>query len=493
MVDSTIDNATAPIRLVQTGATTFEVRFCPWVPRYSGDSQTNPGPSFVGKQITDVCIHRNRLWFSAGENVVGSSAGDFYNFWLDSYAGVVDSDPIDVKLSSAQVTKILWMAPFQRSIVVFTQSGQQYEIRAQEAMSPTTVSVIPSTAYTSPSSRPAIIGSQLYWAAPKGPWSQVYEYITDESAAQSIATDAAAHVDGYIGSGVLELKASPANDMLFLRTSSEIFVNYMFWQSDRKLQSSWCRWTHTQFHNVLGMHVIDDHLYTLSRISSGGTSRLRIERTPLRHSDAFPSYRPRFDSIVVASGGVFNSTTKRTTFTVSHFLPDADEVYLGPTWGNQEGVRYGIYSLSPGSTTTIVVNGNLSAHDVYIGYGFDMNVQLSKQYVRDQNGVQAVGALQIKQCSVHHRNTGYFTFIVDPRTDPASNRVYKYTGKSLGAIGFITNLNTLSDRDSQNFKVMGSSGGVDLYLGSDSPAPVNISGLEFVADFVVGRRSAAST
>jgi hypothetical protein len=241
------------------------------------------------------------------------------------------------------------------------------------------------------------------------------------------------------------------------------------------------------------MHVIDDHLYTLSRISSGGTHRLRIERTPLRHSDAFPSYRPRFDSIVVASGGVFNSTTKRTTFTVSHFLPDADEVYLGSAWGNQEGVRYGVYSLTPGATTTIVVNGNLSAHDVYIGYGFDMNVQLSKQYVRDQNGVQAVGALQIKQCSVHHRNTGYFTFTVDPRTDPASNRVYKYTGKSLGAIGFITNLNTLSDRDSQNFKVMGSSGGVDLYLGSDSPAPVNISGLEFVADFVVGRRSAAST
>ena len=493
MVDSTLDNATAPVRLVQTGATTFEVRFCPWVPRYSGDSQTNPGPSFVGKQITDVCIHRNRLWFSAGENVVGSAAGDFYNFWLDSYAGVVDSDPIDVKLSSAQVTKILWMAPFQRSIVVFTQSGQQYEIRAQEAMSPTTVSVIPSTAYTSPSSRPAIIGSQLYWAAPKGPWSQVYEYITDEGAAQSIATDAAAHVDGYIGSGVLELKASPANDMLFLRTSSEVFVNYMFWQGDRKLQSSWCRWTHTSFHTVLGMHVIDDHLYTLSRISSGGTHRLRIERTPLRHSDAFPSYRPRFDSIVVASGGVFNSTTKRTTFTVSHFLPDADEVYLGSAWGNQEGVRYGVYSLTPGATTTIVVNGNLSAHDVYIGYGFDMNVQLSKQYVRDQNGVQAVGALQIKQCSVHHRNTGYFTFTVDPRTDPASNRVYKYTGKSLGAIGFITNLNTLSDRDSQNFKVMGSSGGVDLYLGSDSPAPVNISGLEFVADFVVGRRSAAST
>lgn len=494
MADSTLDQETAPLRIVQTGATTFDVRFCPWVPRYSGDSQTNPGPSFVGKQITDVCVHRNRLWFSAGENVVGSAAGDFYNFWLDSYASVIDSDPIDIKLSSSQVTKILWMAPFQRSIVVFTQSGQQYEIRAQEAMSPTTVSVVPSTTYASPTARPAIIGSQLYWAAPKGPWSQVYEYLTDEAAAQSVATDAAAHVDGYIGSDVVELKASPANDLLFLRSPSEVFVNFMFWQGDRKLQSSWGRWTVSTNHLLLGMHVIDDYLYMLSRVTYDGTSRLRIERAPLRHSDAFPSYRPRFDAIVVATGGSFNATTKRTTFTVPYFIPELNEAYLGPDWTTQEGVRYSLYSVSAGaSSTTVEISGNLSANDVYLGSSFDMLIMLSKQYVRDQNGVQAVGALQLKQCSVHHRNTGYFTFTVDPRISPSSNRVYKYTGKSLGAIGFITNQNILSDKDTQNFKIMGSSGGVDILIESDSPAPVNISGLEFIADFVVGKRSAAST
>ena len=142
---------------------------------------------------------------------------------------------------------------------------------------------------------------------------------------------------------------------------------------------------------------------------------------------------------------------------------------------------------------TSLLSSNLSAHPVFVGFGYDMNVKLSKQYVRDQNGVQAVGALQLKQATVHHRNTGFFTFTVDPRTSPANNRVYKYTGKNLGAIGFITNQNTLSDKDSQNFKVMGSSGGVDLFINSDSPAPVNLSGIEFVADFVVGRRSAAST
>lgn len=493
MANSALDAATMPIRIVQTGATTFDVKFCPWVPRYSGDSQTNPGPSFVGKKITDVCLHRNRLWFSAGENVVGSASGDFYNFWLDSYASVIDSDPIDIKLSSKQVTSILWMAPFQRSIVVFTASGQQYEVRADEAMSPTTVSVVPSTTYSSPNVRPAVIGSQLYWAADKGPWSQVYEYLTDEAAAQSVAIDAAAHVDGYIPSSVAELKASSANDLLFIRVGNDLYLNFMFWQGEKKIQAAWCRWTFDDCRTMLGINVIDDHLYIFSRVTEGGTSRLRLEKVPLRNSDALPSYDPRLDSMVTASSGVFSSVTKRTTFSVPYFLPEIDEVFLGSAWGSNEGVRYTIHTLTPGTTTTFEVVGNLSAHDVIVGCGFDMIVELSKQHVRDQQGVQAVGALQLKQCSIHHRNTGYFTFVVDPRTSPANNRVYKYTGKSLGAIGFITNQNSLSDRDSQNFKVMGSSGNVDIRIESDSPAPVNITGIEFVADFVLNKRSAAST
>lgn len=493
MANSALDASTMPIRIVQTSSTSFTVKLCPWVSRFSGDSQTNPGPSFIGKKITDVCLHRNRLWFSAGENIVGSQSGDFYNFWLNSYASVVDSDPIDVKLSSTQVTSILWMVPFQRSIVVFTSSGQQYEIRAQEALSPTSVSVIPSTTYTSPSIRPAIIGSQLYWVATKGPWSQVYEYISDEAAAQSVATDASAHVEGYIPNGVLELKASSSNDLLILRAADSLYVNFMFWQGEKKLQSSWCRWSLDSCREMLGMHVIDDHLYMISRVDIGTAKSFRLERIPLRHSDVFPSYRPRLDALVVATGGVFNGTTKRTSFTVPFLIPDANEVFLGADWNEKEGVRYTIHNLVPNSSSTFEVSGNLTAHDVYVGCGYTMSTELSKQYVRDQNGVQAVGALQLKQCSVHHRNTGYFTFVVDPRTSPANNRVYKYTGKSLGAIGFITSQNTLSDKDSQNFKVMGSSGNVDIRIESDSPAPVNITGMEFVADFVINKRSAAST
>ena len=482
---------TMPVRITQTGDTTFVGEVISWNPRLSGDSLTNAGPSFVGKKITDVCVHRNRLWFSAGENVCGSASGEFYNFWNDSYDQVVDSDPIDVKLSSTQVTRISWMMGFQRAIVIFTESGQQYEIRAKEALTPTTVQITPSTAYTSPSVRPIIVGSQLYWVAPKGPWAQVYEYLTDEAAAQSVATDSAAHVDGYIASTVAEMKASSSNDLLFARMGDNtVFVNFMFWQGQKKIQSSWCRWVFPTDQVILGLEVFDDYLYTFSRVE--GTT-LRIDKVPLRNSDVNPSYTPRFDASTSVTG-TWNAATKLTTFNISAYIPLVNSAYYDVAWTTEEGLRFvpAVVSSVLG-TTVVTLNGRHDDHPVDFGILYDMDIQLSRQYVRDQQGVQAYGSLQLKQLTVHHRNTGFFELVIDSHTSPASDRHYKYTGKQLGSIGFITNTNVLSDRDSQNFKIMASSGGVDLHIKSDSPAPCNVTGMEFVADFVAGKRSAAST
>jgi hypothetical protein len=266
----------------------------------------------------------------------------------------------------------------------------------------------------------------------------------------------------------------------------------MFWQGDKKLQLAWSKWTFPVTHTILGCHVLDDYLYTVSRVDSG-TDKIRLDRTPLRSSDVVPSYRPRFDSINTLAG-VWDPITKTTSFDVLFVAPEINSVYLGSAWGTSEGLRYTPLSVTPGANRTlVVVSGKLDAFDCTIGSSYEMSIKLSRQYVRDQQGIPAVGALQLKQCTIFHRNTGYFTFVIDTKTEPASERIYKYTGKQLGSIGFITTTNVLSDRDSQHFKIMSSASGVDLYIKSDSPAPCNITSLEFVADFVPGKRSTTSS
>jgi len=491
--NSEYNAATMPIRIVQTGPTAFEGRVIAWTPRYSGDSDTNPPASFIGKKISDICFHRNRLWIAAGESVVGSQTGDFYNFWLNSYDNVVDSDPIDVSIGSAQVSTISWLAPFRRQIVVFTTSGQQYEIRASDALTPTTVSVVPTTTYASPLTRPAIVGSQLYWVSPKGPFSQVFEYITDDSSAQSVATDTASHLDRFIPSTATGLIASMANDILMCRNGTDIYVNYMFWQGDKKIQNAWCKWT-TSYDDLISSYIYEDYLYTISRIVTTAATTLRIDKIRLRHADpASPDYVPRLDSQVKVSG-TYSTASRTTTFTVPNNTDAIDTMYLGTEYPSQSGTRIAVASCTPVSkdVTTVVVNGRYDSAPVYLGSTFNMNIVLSRQYVRDQNGIPAVGSLQLKQMTVYHRNTGFFAVNINPKTTPSSSRTWKYTGKQLGSIGFILNRNVISDNDSQNFKVMASAGGVDLSITSDSPAPANITGLEFAGDFVVSKRSAAS-
>lgn len=497
MANSKLDASTMPVRILQTGETSFQLTFLPWVPRYSGDSLTNPGPSFAGKRITDVCVHRNRLWFSANENVIGSASGDFYNFWLDSYATVIDSDPIDVKLSSSFVSSITWMIPFSRAIVVFTNSGQQYEIRAREALTPSSVSIVPSTTYTSPKTRPLILGSQLYWTADKGPFSQMYEYIVDEETATSFASDSAAHVDGYLSNQINEMKGTTSADMIFLRKGNTVYVNFMFWQGQKKLQNAWTRWSMLGIDTILGLHVFDDHLYMLSRINTSAASTLRIDRLPLRHNDEIVNnvftYRPRMDCIVHAEG-TYNGNTKQTTFTIPFNVSNLDTLYQGPGWKNAEGGRYPILSCTPNGkdSTTVIVSGKLDGSECILGRSYEFSVKLSKQYVRDQSGTPAVGTLQIKQATLYHRNTGYIDFVIDPRITNTNQRTWTYTGKQIGSIGFITNVNVLSDKDVQHYKVMGSARTIEMYIKSQSPAPTNVTGMEFTVDFVPGKRSIAS-
>lgn len=43
-----------PVKLVRQPDGTFELSTIDWAPRYNGDEETNPAPSFVNKTITDI-------------------------------------------------------------------------------------------------------------------------------------------------------------------------------------------------------------------------------------------------------------------------------------------------------------------------------------------------------------------------------------------------------------------------------------------------------
>jgi len=491
MAASTYTASTMPIRIVQTGSTTFTVEQCPWEPRYAGDAITNPPASFVGKNITDICIHRNRLWVSAGENVIGSQIGDYYNFWNNTYTQITDTDVIDVRIGSSQVSTIEYLVPYNKSIVIFTNGNQQFEIRSREALTPTNVAVIASTAYTSPLlARPIIVGSQLYWCANKGAYTQVYEYISDDAAVQSTATDITAHIDGYIPKDMIYLSASSASDMGIMvdGESNNIYALYMYWQGDRKLQNAWCKFSTADEGTILSAHIFKDQIYILHR----SDSLLRINKIETRYSDPYPSYKPRLDSQRSENGVWGGKVTQLTTFTTP-LNSEINAVFLGSDWGTSEGVWITPVSVTDDGmgNSVVTVSGDYSANPCILGCTYETDVELSTQYVRDQQDIPYVGTLQLKNCSVYHRNTGYFEFQIDPDISPSAVRILKYTGKTIGS-SFIASQNALSDfSNKETFKIMGSSDGVVLSIKSTEPSPMNITNIEFVTNFIQYKTSPA--
>ena len=114
-----IDAATMPHKLTKQSNGTFIFDEVTYESRKVGDDDTNDFPSFIGFTLADIFFHRNRLGVLADENVIFSRAGEFINFdfFRKSTLTTVDSDPIDVAVSSNKVNILKHAIPFNNTLL----------------------------------------------------------------------------------------------------------------------------------------------------------------------------------------------------------------------------------------------------------------------------------------------------------------------------------------------------------------------------------------
>ena len=91
-----LDNTTMPHELANTGATTFTFGPITYKDRETGDDNTNPQPSFVGKKISSTFFYSNRFGVYLRITLFFGVANDNYNFFAKSALTQIDSDPIDL-------------------------------------------------------------------------------------------------------------------------------------------------------------------------------------------------------------------------------------------------------------------------------------------------------------------------------------------------------------------------------------------------------------
>lgn len=434
-----LDPATMPHVLIREADGTFTFKPYAWDDRKAGDEDTLPAPSFVGKAVNEITFFKNRLGFLAGESVILSRHGSYFDFWRSTAVALLDDDPIDVASNAPGVSSFRSAAAFADRLVVFSEQYQLTMI-GSELLTPKTASLRVSTAFAASGlARPVAAGNAIFFTVDRGLYSMVREYKIDMNDGLADAEDVTSHVPQYIPQKVHRLAASTHEDILVALTREkpdEMFVYKYYWSRDQKLQSSWSKWRLPGAERIIDASFINSLLYlVVQRDGDIFIEKMEIQPggTDL-YSDFVCNLDRRFEVSIGTQSELYDPNTDSTRVT----LPtEIDDDYICVTAGSASG------EFIPGIELAIkerdgamaYLRGDQRGKNAYFGILYEMRYRVSTIYVRRESqggGTYAVteGRLQLVNLLIQYSDSAYFTVEVTPMG--RQPRVYKNTGRIMG-------------------------------------------------------------
>jgi hypothetical protein len=476
---NTIDPATMPFKLVRNAGGDFTFSKITWDDRTAGDTVSSPVPSFIGRTISDIYFHRNRLGVTADENAVLSRAASFFNYWSETVTTELDTDPIDVNASHVKVSTLNYAVPFAKSLLLFSDQTQ-FTLTGADTLTTKTVQINPTTEFeASNKCRPATAGQNAYFVMERGNWCGLREYFVDTSALTNDAADITAHVPRYIPTGTFQLIASSNEDTLFALTLGERNAIYLYkylWRADEKVQASWSKWLLATTDTILGMTSIGTMLYLVVQRADG----IHLEKLNLQSGlvDADVGFQIHLDRRASLTG-VYNSGTNLTTWTLPYADSGSFEVVLSGSFPTQKGNNL---TIGRPTSSTITAVGDYSAGPAYVGRNYTKRYRFSEQFLRDAKSNAILdGRLQLRRFTMLYVNSGYFRVEITPRARDMNT--YQFTGKIIGDASFVIGTPAITT-GKFTVPVMVQSSGVTIDIVNDSYLPSTFQGAEWLGEFV---------
>ena len=404
-----LDNNDMPHKLVNTALNTFTFGTATYTTRIAGDDDTNPQPSFQGTTITNLFFFKNRLGFLTGDKVIMSEAGEPFNFYRTTVTTLLDSDPIDVQVSSQKVTNLQSATGFQENLILFSENSQ-FVLKGGDLLTPKTISVTPVTNFDAASEvNPIPLGAYMYFPFESGNFTGVREYTVNASTDVYDSTEVSEHIPTYIPKDVFMFVGSSTEDALAMVSQNEkgsIFVYRFFFNGQKKLLSSWFKFTLDG--EIRGISFSKSDLFiVLTKNSETHLLSMPFDAGLTDNGSNHNTYLDMRRYVSVASGA--------TTIDLSSFYTPGDNTVKVYT---TDGAL--VPSTNSGATVTLT-NGALSstqATNVWVGIPYTMTYTFSKQLFKQAAGQtktpSAGGSMMLKNCSVFYNNTAHFDVKVTP-------------------------------------------------------------------------------
>ena len=251
-----------------------------WGKRGAGGGGDLDDPSFIGKAISGIFFHKNRLGFLTGDSMVLSITSDYGNFFFQTVQNVLDDDPIDLAIASTDVNILRHAVSTAGTLLIFSDTTQ-YSLSAVNngPLTPSSSTLVALSNYTYSNNAAAkAIANKVYFTNTVGNYSQVYTYrVTNLTDGQSEAHPMTTHLPTYIskdleylighdvlGYTFIKEKNSAANEIVVLTTTST---------GTDDVQNAWHRWSFAK--DFTSIHIIKNDLYIV--FSDGDLGLVSLE------------------------------------------------------------------------------------------------------------------------------------------------------------------------------------------------------------------------
>ncbi len=422
LVKGTIDETTMPRQLINVKENVFQIRRMSFGSLQAGDGNTNPSPSFINNKINNMFLYKNRLGLLCRDAVILSESGfggfdsllnrQSFNFFRTTVSTLLDSDPIDVMVSSNRVTNLKAAQGFQENLILFAENGQ-FVLKGGDLLTPKTVSINAITNFSYEDQvEPLPLGSYIYFPFTRGAFTGVSEFTVNASTDNYDSVEITEHVPSYIPKNIIDIAGTTSEDTLALLSGDEkstLYIYNYFWNNQQKVLSAWSKFTFTG--EIRGIEFIESKLYAVIT----NNEQTNLVEMPMESglSDA-AGYVTHLDMRIA------NTVAHGTSTITLPYTPANNSVQVYTTDG------LALNCTNSGATVTLSSpvssfdkDGNAIGTDVWVGIPYTMKYTFSEQLFKAKagNGKSPSNAakLMIRNGSLYFAKSAYFKVKVTPK------------------------------------------------------------------------------
>jgi hypothetical protein len=450
-----------------------------WAERLAGDVVTNADPSFVGDSINGLSSFQGRFLMLAGENLIGSTTDNFFDFWKKSATTLIASDRIDITANSDQVAILRRAVQHNRNLVVFSDNAQ-FVIPGRTAFQPSTAALTQTTVFEADmQADPLANGQNILFGINYGKFAGIREFFTDSEFDTDNAEPITRHVERFLPGRLTNLAGSTDYNAVVATSDGSplLFLYQYLWAGADKVQSSWSQWSFAD--TVVHSFFVKSELFLVKRTDANA---YYLTSTDMR--DVAP---------VGLTANLYLDQQVALTSTVDEVTLPSDYPVTG--FSTLVAVQ-GVGCPYPGMR--IIINGRVGdvltlAADmlggtVYVGTRYLSKYIPTMPQIKDRAGVTIGTAdLRVQQFYLTFIDTGALDAWVDSKFS-GSFQVAKYTGRKANAIENVLGSAPIVD-DTLVVPFRFKSTEAELRIESDSYLPFRLTEIEWRGKFAKrGRR-----